>query len=120
VSFIDPEISHHFGGGIYAKETIISSGKWLVQHAHKFDHLSILAQGTVELITDAGTQVITAPSCITIEAGLHHGVRSLTDVVWFCIHATDCTDADIIDTVIIAPVVAEQVKAIAQTLRKEK
>ena len=119
MSFITPEVTHHFGGGIYAKETIISEGKWLVQHAHKFDHLSILAQGSVELITDAGTEVIKAPACITIKAGQHHGVRSLTDVVWFCIHATDCTDEDMIDTVIIAPAVAHQVNTIAQTLRKE-
>jgi len=45
MKFIDPEIRHHFGGSVYAKETFIPADKWLVQHTHKFDHLSILAQG---------------------------------------------------------------------------
>jgi len=119
VSFIEPEIRHHFGGGVYAKETIIPAGNWLVQHVHHFDHLSILAQGSVELITEAGTQVITAPACITIKANQHHGVRSLTDVIWYCVHATDCVDENEVDSLLIAPAIAQQVNTIAQTLRKE-
>ena len=47
MNFIEPEIQHHFGGGVYAKETFIPAGKWLVQHIHKFDHLSVLAQGSI-------------------------------------------------------------------------
>jgi hypothetical protein len=57
-----------------------------------------------------------APACITVKAGKHHGIRSLTDVVWYCIHATDCTDKDEIDDVIIAPVDNRQVHKIAQLL----
>ena len=119
MSFIDPEIKHHFGGGVYAKETIIPAGNWLVQHVHHFDHLSILAQGSVELITEETTVKIAAPACITLKAGIHHGVRSLTDVIWYCIHATDCVNETEIDSLIIAPAIAQQVKTIAQTLRKE-
>jgi mannose-6-phosphate isomerase-like protein (cupin superfamily) len=119
VSFINPEIKHYFGGGVYAKETIIPAGNWLVQHIHHFDHLSILAQGSVELITEETTVKITAPACITLRAGIHHGVRSLTDVIWYCIHATDCVDETEIDSLIIAPAIMHQVKTIAQALRKE-
>ena len=39
------KIEHHFGGGVYAKETIIPAGVMLQQHAHTYDHLSILASG---------------------------------------------------------------------------
>lgn len=46
-------------------------------------------------------------------AGKHHGVKSLTDVVWYCIHATDCTDETEIDEVLIAPVDNVQVQNIA-------
>ena len=119
MSFIDPEIRHHFGGGVYAKETIIPAGHWLVQHAHNFDHLSILAQGSVELITEGATTKIDAPACFTIKANVHHGVRSLTDVIWYCIHATDCVDESKIDSLLIVPAIESQVKVIAQTLRKE-
>lgn len=116
MSFIEPEIKHHFGGGIYAKETFIPEGKWLVQHTHKFDHLSVLAKGSIELIVDGQVSVIHAPACLTISAGKHHGVKSLTDVVWYCIHATDCTDEDNIDEIIIADVDNRQVQEIAKCL----
>lgn len=116
MNFIEPDIRHHFGGGIYAKETFIPAGKWLVQHTHKFDHLSILAQGSVELIVDGVATVIDAPACLTIAAGKHHGVRSLTNVIWYCIHATECTDENEIDDVIIAPNDPAQIQQIAQCL----
>jgi mannose-6-phosphate isomerase-like protein (cupin superfamily) len=88
----------------------------LVQHTHKFDHLSVLAKGSVELIVDGDSTVMHAPACITVKAGKHHGIRSLTDVVWYCIHATDCTDEDEIDDMIVAPVDNRQVHKIAQLL----
>ena len=116
MKFIDPEVRHHFGGGVYAKETFIPADKWLVQHTHKFDHLSVLAQGSIELIVDGTVSVVHAPTCLTIQANKHHGVRSLTDVVWYCIHATDCADEDEIDNVIISEVNPQQVRQIAQCL----
>lgn len=116
MNFIEPEIRHHFGGGVYAKETFIPAGKWLVQHTHKFDHLSVLAQGSIELIVDGTMTVINAPACLTIKAGKHHGVKSLTDVIWYCIHATECTDENKIDDVLIASADPAQVRQIAQCL----
>lgn len=109
-------IEHHFSSGVYAKETRIPAGSWMVQHAHLHDHLSILASGSVELMVDDKTSVLHAPACLTIEAGKHHGVRSLTDVVWYCIHATNCTDEHEVDNVIIASPDAEVVQNIAQKL----
>ena len=44
---------------------------------------------------------IEAPACINIKADKHHGVLALEDCVWFCVHATDETDADKIDEVLI-------------------
>jgi mannose-6-phosphate isomerase-like protein (cupin superfamily) len=112
-------ITHHFGGGVYAKETRIPANSWLVQHAHKFDHLSILAEGSVELIIDGESQLINAPACLTIKANKHHGVRSVTDVIWYCVHATDCADENKIDEVLIAPVDMSAVENISRALTKE-
>jgi quercetin dioxygenase-like cupin family protein len=96
-------IRHHFSSGVYAKETRIPAGQVLVQHKHKFSHLSILASGSIELMIDGQKSVVNAPACLTIQADKHHGVKSLTDVVWYCIHATDCTDENEVDEVLIAP-----------------
>ena len=109
-------IEHHFSSGVYAKETRIPAGSWLVQHSHLHDHLSILASGSVELMVDDKTSVLHAPACLTIEAGKHHGVRSLTDVVWYCIHATNCTDEHEVDEVLIASPDVNVMQDIAQKL----
>ena len=109
-------IYHHFSSGVYAKETRIPANHVLVQHAHKHDHLSILASGSVELIVNGVRSVINAPACLTIAAGQHHGIKSITDVVWYCIHSTDCIDKDAVDELLIVPGDIYQARNIAQCL----
>jgi quercetin dioxygenase-like cupin family protein len=111
-------IHHHFSAGVYAKETRIPAGYVLVQHAHKHDHLSILASGSVELAVDGIKSVVHAPACLTIAAGKHHGIKSITDVVWYCVHATDCTDEDEIDEVLIESGNIEEMKELAESLKE--
>lgn len=94
-------IVHHFGGGIYAKQTTIPAGLVLSQHKHTHDHLSLLTHGSVIVAVDGITTKHTAtpgaPVVLTIPAGKTHKVEALTDVVWFCIHATDETDPEKVD-----------------------
>ena len=111
-------INHHFGAGVYAKETRIPAGSILVQHKHKHDHLSVLASGSVELVVDGVKSVIHAPACLTIEANKHHGVKSLTNVVWYCIHATDCTDTDEIDEVLIVTGNDAEMQTLVESLKE--
>lgn len=108
-------ISHHFGGGVYVKETHIPAGMVLVQHKHEHDHLSYLAAGTVELLVDGVTQVLVGPIALTIKAGKHHGVKALTDASWLCIHRTDCEDEDKVDEVLIVPS-TENMQKIAEAM----
>jgi quercetin dioxygenase-like cupin family protein len=112
-------IKHYFSSGIYAKESRIPAGHILVQHSHKHDHLSILASGSVEIVVDGKTSVIDAPACFTIEANKHHGVKTLTDAVWYCIHATDCTDENEIDDTLIQPADMKEFANVMQILKKE-
>jgi quercetin dioxygenase-like cupin family protein len=110
-------LAHHFATGLYAKETRIPAGMVLVQHRHIDDHLSILASGTVELEVDGQRSAHTGPACLTIRGGQHHGVKALTDVVWFCIHATDCDDPEQVDQVLIAADSSDtQMRSIAEAL----
>jgi len=111
-------INHHFSAGVYAKETLIPAGHVLVQHKHKFSHLSILASGSIELMVDGERKIIHAPACLTIEANKHHGVKSLTDVVWYCIHATECTDLDEVDKVLIVPGDVAEAQELAKCLQE--
>ncbi|RQO57032.1 hypothetical protein DBV14_09490 [Variovorax sp. KBW07] len=113
----DLNIAHHFGGGVYAKETHVKAGQVLVQHKHEHAHLSVLACGTVEVLVGGARSIVAGPACLTIEAGKHHGIRALTDVVWYCIHSTDCTDPQEVDEVLIADGTdAGEMQAIARGL----
>lgn len=91
------DLVHHFGGGVYAKETRIPAGKVLSQHRHRYAHLSILAVGRARVTADGQTREIEGPACLTIPAGVEHKVESVTAVAWFCIHRTDVTDPDVVD-----------------------
>lgn len=96
------EVSHAFGGGVYAKETKIPAGVELTQHRHKFDHLSILASGVVDVECGGAVTRHIGPMCLMVPAGVAHKVTAITATVWYCIHASDCADAEAIDSELIA------------------
>jgi quercetin dioxygenase-like cupin family protein len=88
---------HHFAGNVYAKGYSIAAGYRLVQHKHEEAHLSILAVGRAILMVDGERREIVGPVCVTIEANKHHGVKALTDCVWYCLHADDPDHDQIIE-----------------------
>jgi quercetin dioxygenase-like cupin family protein len=92
---------HHFGAGVYLRETHLAKNMAVVSHAHKYDHLSVLASGTVLVSTDTEENTYTAPAVIEIKAGVMHKVVALAPSVWFCVHATDETDAEKVDRVLV-------------------
>lgn len=94
-------ITHHFSDGLYAKQAVFPAGVAILKHTHDFSHLSILAKGKVAVMKGEVVEIVEAPACIEIKAGLTHGVKALTDCVWFCIHATDEKDASKVDEVLI-------------------
>ena len=98
---IDLGTIHHFSSGVYAKQMHLPKGYVAFSHSHEYDHLSILAKGSVILRTDDYTKEYESPACITIEAKTYHQIEALEDTVWFCIHATEETDVSGIDEVLI-------------------
>jgi quercetin dioxygenase-like cupin family protein len=94
-------ITHHFSDGLYAKQAVFPAGVAILKHTHDFSHLSILAKGKVAVMKGEVVEIVEAPACIEIKAGVTHGVKALTDCVWFCIHATDEKDASKVDKVLI-------------------
>lgn len=98
---IDLGVVHHFSDGLYARQMMLPAGHYAVTHAHEYDHLSILATGRVLLEVDGVITDLTAPACVTVAAGKHHRITAMEDATWFCIHATDETDVDKLDEVLI-------------------
>lgn len=97
----DPQTVHHFAAGVYAKQMTMPKSHWAEKHVHAYDHLSILASGSVVVEVDGVRTGYVAPACIEIRAGKAHRIEALSDSVWFCIHATDETDPDKVDAVLI-------------------
>jgi mannose-6-phosphate isomerase-like protein (cupin superfamily) len=94
--------THHFSSGVYAKQMLIPAGHVVGSHAHQYSHLSVLASGDIILEVDNVATEFSGPACIEIKAGCEHKVFAKTDAVWFCIHATEATNADEVDAVLIA------------------
>jgi gentisate 1,2-dioxygenase len=94
-------VSHHFSDGLYAKEMTLAKGYMATSHSHKYSHLSILAKGDVYIRVDGVISYHSAPACIEIKAESIHEIRAISDVVWYCIHATEETDINKIDEVLI-------------------
>jgi len=93
---------HHFSDRVYAKESFLDAGIHVPKHVHNYSHLSILARGRALVTIDGVTETYTGPVCIEIKKNVSHSVQPITnDVVWYCIHATDCSDITTIDEVLI-------------------
>jgi len=67
-------------------------------HAHTFDHITLLATGSVKMIHDNGEAEYKAPHLIVTPKGIKHQFIALEpDTVFCCIHAI--RDKDDIDAV---------------------
>lgn len=99
---VDVGTVHHFSDGLYAKQMHLPKGYVALSHTHCYNHLSILGKGKVVVSTDTDdSKEYTAPACIEIKKGVHHSIEALEDAIWFCIHATDETDVENVDKVLI-------------------
>ena len=83
----------------------IPAGFELVSHSHAYDHLSVLASGTV-LWSSGGQTVrrLRGPcASVTVEsrASSIRCATQVTDAVWYCIHPTDEADPAKVDAVIL-------------------
>lgn len=94
-------IEHHFSDGVYAKEMRIPAHHYVVKHVHDYNHISILAEGSVVVEVGNTVSMYSAPCCVQIPKGTKHTIRALSDAVWYCIHATDEKDPERVDQVLI-------------------
>jgi quercetin dioxygenase-like cupin family protein len=67
------------------------------QHFHAFDHVSILAAGSIELTKNGVGEYHTGPKHLIIEAGVSHEIRAVTDAVWYCTHSAGSADSNLND-----------------------
>lgn len=100
---VKEEVEHFFPPGICLKLTRMQAGEELTQHAHKYDHCSVMTYGMVMVSTDGGTmwETYSDKAHLVLKAGVPHIVRAILDSGWYCIHATEETDAEKVDRVLV-------------------
>jgi hypothetical protein len=91
-------------------------------HAHKYDHSSLLAAGSVKARVNGRETVFHAPTIIHIKKGLRHRFEALEDnTLLTCVHAIRSRDGsgDILDPAGIPAGVAVDQVAESMLLRTE-
>ena len=96
-------LTHKFAPGVYVREIFIPKGTCIVGKIHKHDHPNFLMSGEVLVITEyQGREHLKAPLSIISKAGTKRIVLALEDTVWITVHATNETDLEKIEEVVIA------------------
>jgi len=93
---VDCPVRHHFAPGIYAREITIPKGTVLTGAVHKTQNLAILSSGKLQLVTDDGTTIISAPHILTVMPGMKNAAYALEDSVWTNFFPTEETDTDVL------------------------
>jgi quercetin dioxygenase-like cupin family protein len=57
-------------------------------HTHTFDHLTLLAFGSVKMVHDNGEKIYKAPHLIVTPKGIKHQFTALeSNTIFYCVHA---------------------------------
>lgn len=88
VPFAAPETDFHDADDIFYKQIRLEKDQLVPQHAHDYDHTTLLAAGAVRMWCD-GELIgdIEAPRAMLILAGKKHAFLALKDgTLLYCIH----------------------------------
>lgn len=75
--------------GVFIKQMAMAlKGTFVAQHSHTYDHVSMLATGSVRIFADAEVLgEFKAPCGILIKAGVKHTIESLEpNTIIYCVH----------------------------------
>lgn len=91
---IEIPTSHHFAQGVYIREVRIPKGALVVGRRHKTEHLNIVSQGRIAVLTDEGPKIIEAPCTLLSKPGIKRVGYALEDTVWSTVHPTEERDLE--------------------------
>ena len=99
---IEIETNHHFSNGIYAREVFIPKGTLLTGKIHKTEHLNILSKGDVSVLTEFGADRHEGHKTFISQPWTKRVVYAHEDSIWTVLHATNETDLEKIEDLVIA------------------
>jgi quercetin dioxygenase-like cupin family protein len=95
-----PQIKYGLVSNLWTRQMhFVKAGNTEYGHTHDFDHLTLLASGSVRITVDGEVSTFVAPHMIFISKDKRHEIVALEDnTVAYCIHAhRDLDTGDILD-----------------------
>ena len=90
----DCPVKHYFAPGLYAREMSVKAGTVVTGAIHKVENLIVISKGTVKIVTNEGSETVSAPHTRTCYPGTKNAFYAVEDAVWTNFFATDETDPD--------------------------
>ena len=113
-----PPIKNWLAPGIYCREIHLPADSLVVGRIHRHDHMNIISQGSVTVVTELGEETLTAPASFISKAGTKRAVWTHSDAIWTTIHPNpdDEQSIDILETRYTAAEYAELGMAVGELL----
>lgn len=88
----DLQITNYINGGVYAREMKAPAGIVITGKIHEHDHINILSEGEISVMTDDGMKRIKAPYTFESKAGIRRIGFTHSDITWTSIHSVTTDD----------------------------
>jgi quercetin dioxygenase-like cupin family protein len=99
---IEIPVRHWFADGVYAREITIPAGSVVTGKIHKHEHINIISQGHITVLTENGMKEIRAPFTMISPPGTKRVGWAHEDTTWTTIHGTHETDLSRLEAQLIA------------------
>lgn len=94
------KVKHTFLNGMYMRELFIPEGSLLIGKIHKMECINIVSKGDISILTELGSNRITAGYTGVSPAGIQKVGFANEDTVFVNVFRTDETDVDKIEDVV--------------------
>lgn len=88
----DLQITNYINGGVYAREMKAPAGIVITGKIHEHDHINILSEGEISVMTDDGMKRVKAPYTFESKAGIRRIGFTHSDITWTSIHSVKTDD----------------------------
>jgi len=94
-----PEVSINNVSGVFIKQMeFLKAGDSMPGHTHTYDHMTLLAKGSVKVTVKGEDTIFNSPHVIFIHKNNIHRIEALEDgTVAYCIHASPDIGVNLID-----------------------
>lgn len=95
-------VKHTFADGLYMREIFNPKDELIVTKVHKKQHVFVLSQGEMSIISEKGITRIKAPYSGVTEPETKRIIYAHTDCIFTTIHSTELTDIEEIENTLVS------------------